>query len=268
MNTEEKNKNPAETEETDNIHKNNSSSTTTSNIVPESFDEDFMKSIGDMELDSNFNEDKKNIFNSQNLSTIAVQQKIEKAQQTILNKLNSLNFDRIEQQSEKILEQKKFAESQQLIINGLHKELQDYKNHKDEALITQLALEIIHLLDVYQKTLRDMIQEKVQNTHIKKNISKQDIVNSFTMMERTQYKILLATIQDIGDCLQRQGIEKVKSMSRQGDVPNTKTQHIVRLIPTKEESLINKICCVVGAGYEYDNRLIRKEQIYVYKKRT
>lgn len=126
------------------------------------------------------------------------------------------------------------------MFDNMHKELCDYKNGALEKNIDSMALDAIAILDTYEAVLnQDNIPE-------------------------TTAEALRNILQDINDMLYRQGIEMYSSIDEDMCV-NTKSQKIIKIIDTNDETLNNKICAQIAPGYCKGERIIRAEKISIYK---
>lgn len=147
-------------------------------------------------------------------------------------KLNQLSYE---------FEQKlKHDEHKEKIIDKLHNELQGYKDNLIHERLMPVIMDLILTIDRSMKLKKSLDSGEEYTKHL---------------------KAIDGTIMDIEDILYTQGVESYESEDSQFQKME---QKIVRTIKTNDLSKDKQIAEVLGKGYKWDERIIRKEQVSVY----
>lgn len=130
------------------------------------------------------------------------------------------------------------------LFDNLHKELMDYKNGLVTQIVNNILLDIIQLIDSNNKTINNFKQKEFSEENYNKLIN-----------------IIKGISEDLTDILYRQSVEP---FSITEDV-NVRKQKIIKIIPTNDKALDNKIESSLALGYEKEGKVIRPERISIYK---
>lgn len=130
------------------------------------------------------------------------------------------------------------------LFDNLHKELMDYKNGLVTQIVNNILLDIIQLIDSNNKTINNFKQKEFSEENYNKLIN-----------------IIKGISEDLTDILYRQSVEP---FSITEDV-NVRKQKIIKIIPTNDKALDNKIESSLAPGYEKEGKVIRPERISIYK---
>lgn len=147
--------------------------------------------------------------------------------------------------NKKFDEKIKYDEWKNTLFDNLHKELQKYRNGIVDKNLESMALDIIQIIDTYQKIVDTFTEKEVSEENYKKLLN-----------------ILMDINIDLHDALYRQGIEPYETDDKIVDV---KKQKIIKTINTTNPELNNIIEKKLAPGYEHNGKIIRPERISIYK---
>ena len=136
-------------------------------------------------------------------------------------------------------------EHKNVLFDNMHRELTKYQNGALDKRIDSMALDIIMLSDNVKRVI-------AQNENVEPN------EESFKKLIRQ----LQGIYEELEDILYRENIEPY---SVAGDDVDVKKQKIIGAIDTDDESLNNKIAERGIEGYEKEDRVLRRENVKIYK---
>jgi molecular chaperone GrpE len=140
----------------------------------------------------------------------------------------------------------KYDEYKNSLFDNMHKELMSYKNNSNDKNVEIMSLDIIQLLDIYNKVVEKSKSSEYNEDSYKK------LINNFEGL-----------LQDLLDVLYRQSIEPYE-MDIYDEI-DVKKQKIISIVETSDESLNNKLAFKNAPGYEKNGKIIRPERITIYK---
>lgn len=140
-------------------------------------------------------------------------------------------------------EKLKYDNHKEQLIDQLHKELQEYKADVLKSTITPIINDLIMVSDNIQKLVGNYrsTEEPLDGEEILTHLE------SVTL--------------DIDNVLFRQGIEPYQCM---GEKVEPLKQTISKTVKTGNEADVKKIAERLRKGYEWDDKIIRKEHVSVY----
>lgn len=137
----------------------------------------------------------------------------------------------------------KYDQYKEKIIDDLHKEVQDYK----EDIVKKII----------QPLVRDLIMVNANIYKLVENYRAQDQELDADKILKT----LESVTMDIDDALYRQGIEPLESPNEHVEPLK---QKILKTIKVADQSKERQIAKRIRKGYEWDDKIIQKEEVYVY----
>ncbi len=157
------------------------------------------------------------------------------SQQQIFEKIEALNsvFDT------KIMH----SNNTDKIVDQMHKELQKYKEDMYAQLVRPILLDIIEV--------RDSIM-RMTATYLAKPEGEQDIPN----------KVFADYSYDLQDILEKNNVEIYRSAD--GDTCVPIRQRAIKKVTTNDETLHGKVAQSLSCGYNYKEKTISAEKVYVY----
>jgi len=182
---------------------------------------------------------------------VAVQQPIEKEEQSTESAIDvallqemKLQMDNIEKN---VVNQRFTEQNQQRLIDGLHSELQFYKNNGKQDQLLPFVRDVISLIDKLEKRIRAF-------ANLEENLITKKLIHEFYVV-----------IEDLEDILYRQGIDGVPV--KIGDIFDPSLHKIITKKTTHDKALERTVAEVRSKAYMWDSRIIQKAQIvpYVYE---
>ncbi|HZW68194.1 MAG TPA: nucleotide exchange factor GrpE [Pseudogracilibacillus sp.] len=140
-------------------------------------------------------------------------------------------------------EKLKYDDHKEQLIDQLHKELQEYKADVLKSTITPIVNDLI--------MVSDNIHKLVGNYR-----STEEALDGEEILAHLESVTL-----DIDNVLFRQGIEPYQCL---GEKIEPLKQTISKTVKTSDESEVKKIAERLRKGYEWDDKIIRKEHVSVY----
>ena len=131
------------------------------------------------------------------------------------------------------------------LFDKMHEELVRYRNGILDRLVEAMALDIIQLVDFTKHFLRVYEEEEVSEDSYKRLLG-----------------IVSGIAKQLNDILYRQSIEPYRTT---GEEVNVRRQKILQTVATDEQAKNNLVAERVADGYEKDGKVIRPEQIKIYK---
>lgn len=174
---------------------------------------------------------------------------LEKKEQAETERVESLQAEllSLKEMQEKITndfnEKLKYDDHKEQLIDQLHKELQTYKADVLKSTITPIVNDLIMVSDNIQKLVGNYrsTEEPLDGEEILTHLE------SVTL--------------DIDNVLFRQGIEPYQCL---GEKVEPLKQTISKTIKTGDKADVKKIAERLRKGYEWDDKIIRKEHVSVY----
>lgn len=153
-------------------------------------------------------------------------------------------MERLQRLSEK-LEQKTQADNQrQEVFDGMHAELQEYKNDLLDRLTLAIELDIIKIIDDVERSVATFA-------------GKDATTENFSRM----YAMFAGVATDLEDLLYRHGVEPYRA---DGDEIDVMKQKVLSTTPTADKSQDKKIARRLARGWEKQGKTIRPERISAY----
>lgn len=134
----------------------------------------------------------------------------------------------------------KYDQHKDTVIDNLHKELQMYKDNSFQERLMPVIMDLILSIDRTGKMLKGL----PEGEEFKKYI-----------------KVINESIMDLEDILYKQGVEAYETDGLNFD---SLRQKVVKTVKTDQQELDKQIAERLGKGYEWEERIIRKEQVTVY----
>lgn len=153
-------------------------------------------------------------------------------------------MERLQRLSDK-LEQKTQAENQrQEIFDGMHAEIQEYKNDLLDRLTLAMELDIIKLIDDVERSVAAFAGKDVTD----ENYSR-------------LYAVFAGVATDLEDLLYRHGVEPYRV---DGDAIDILKQKILSTTPTADKAQDKKVARRLARGWEKQGKIVRPERISAY----
>jgi molecular chaperone GrpE len=153
-------------------------------------------------------------------------------------------FDSVDKQLNKLandFETKlKYDQHKDKVIDNLHKELQMYKDNSFQERLMPVIMDLILSIDRTGKLLKGLPAEEEHSKFI---------------------KVINESIMDLEDILYKQGVETYETEGTSFDATR---QKIIKTIKTDRLENDKQVAERLGKGYEWEDRIIRKEQVSVY----
>lgn len=131
------------------------------------------------------------------------------------------------------------------LFDNMHRELIKYQNGAIDKKIDAMAMDIIMLNDNVKKVIEQNTDVEVSEEIFKKLIRQ-----------------LSGISEELEDILYRENIEPFSVV---GDDVDVKKQKIIGTVETNDESLNNKIAERGVEGYEKEDKVLRRENVRIYK---
>ena len=131
------------------------------------------------------------------------------------------------------------------LFDNMHRELIKYQNGAIDKKIDAMAMDIIMLNDNVKKVIEQNTDVEVSEDAFKKLIRQ-----------------LRGISEELEDILYRENIEP---FSVAGDDVDVKKQKIIGTVEADDESLNNKVAERGAEGYEKEDRVLRRENVRIYK---
>src|SRR5699024_8556704 len=157
------------------------------------------------------------------------------------------DFKALKEMQEKITadfnEKLKYDDHKEQLIDQLHKELQEYKADILKSTITPIVNDLIMVSDNIHKLVGNYRSTE-------EDLNGDEILNH-----------LESVTLDIDNFLFRQGIEPYQSL---GDKVEPLKQTISKTVKIGDQAQVKQIAERLRKGYEWDDKIIRKEHVSVY----
>lgn len=140
----------------------------------------------------------------------------------------------------------KVDEHKNTMFDNMHRELTDFRNGVVDKNVELMAKDIIPLVDRYEKIAESLPNREGDTEY---TTAKEAIQN---------------LVEDLIDVLYRQDVERFTSIDDSMTV-NTKSQRILKGVETSNPDLHNKVCAQLAPGYSRGEKILRAEQISIYK---
>lgn len=124
------------------------------------------------------------------------------------------------------------------MFDNMHDELTQYRNDIVNKIANSIILDIIQLLDIYQRIITETDNPEIKN-----------------QMENV--------CQDLQDILYRNNVEPFSL-----EEIDLKKQKIIKYVKTEEDALHNSIAQHLAPGYEKEGKVIRPERIAIFRKES
>lgn len=141
----------------------------------------------------------------------------------------------------------KYDAHKEATIDKLHNELQSYKNDIIAKAVKPILMDIIIIIDD-NLALIERNKEKMETSN------EGDLKKIFNLWQ--------GKVDDLTEVLNRSGAE-VYECPEDDYVPNR--QKAIKAITTENPKLDKKICRRLKRGYEWEGKILRHEQVTVYK---
>ncbi len=137
----------------------------------------------------------------------------------------------------------KYDSHKEKIIDGLHRELQEYKNDQTKTLLRPVIMDIIQTIDDIARLV---------NSHKEKEPEELDPLKLIKQLEGLGL--------DLTDILFRQGVEPYHCPQPEFD---PKRQKIIKTEPCTDQARDKMVALRIQPGYEWDTRVLRQEKVGV-----
>ncbi len=140
----------------------------------------------------------------------------------------------------------KIDQKKDVLIDNLHKELQEYKNDIQKKFLQSIVMDIIQIIDNIRRLTSHYHQESTDNDPDK------------------LLKLLEDIPTDLEDLFYMQGISP---FTCETDTFDGTRQRVLKKIETSDKSKDKQVAESLRPGYEWDDKIIRPEMVaaYVYK---